>query len=202
MEPSSEIRRLLDIMPASGRMMTKIISKPEQPKVIDIKFPLPWSTERPIWINFDLWGRLTRPQRDLILLRTVAWLTSIKWFKPDLYQGIALAGLLGSMVEIFQKDAVGIVLAGGLTALASTHIFRANRNSQSQLDADEAAVKIAQRRGYSETEAAQYLLTGVEAIAKLENRPSLDFIELMRCQNLKAIAGFSPPIVPHHLKRE
>ena len=41
MEPNIEIRRLLDVMPASGRMMTKIVSKPEQKQVIDAAFPLP-----------------------------------------------------------------------------------------------------------------------------------------------------------------
>ncbi len=38
MEPNVEIRRLLDVMPASGRMTTKIVSKPEQAKVIDASF--------------------------------------------------------------------------------------------------------------------------------------------------------------------
>ncbi len=55
MEPKVEIRRLLDIMPASSRMTTKIVSKAEQSKVIDASFPLPWHRERPIYINFDLW---------------------------------------------------------------------------------------------------------------------------------------------------
>lgn len=36
MEPTPEIRRLFDIMPASGRIMTKILSKPQQAKVIDV----------------------------------------------------------------------------------------------------------------------------------------------------------------------
>ena len=202
METNTEIRRLLDIMPASGRMITKIISKPEQPKVIDTEFPLPWASERPIWINFDFWGRLSRPQRDLILLRTVSWLTGIKWFKPDIYQGVAVAGLLGAVVEMVQRDIVGGVVGGGLIALAITQIWRNTRNSESQINADEAAIKIAQRRGYSETEAAQYLLTGIEAIARIEGRFNLNFIELLRCQNLRAIAGISHIGVPEDIKRE
>ncbi|MFB2969682.1 DUF3318 domain-containing protein [Aerosakkonema sp. BLCC-F183] len=202
MEPTTEIRRLLDLMPASGRMMTKIISKPEQPKVIETQFPLPWSGDRPIWINFDLWSRLTRPQRDMILLRTVSWLTGIKWFKPDIYQGVAVVGFLGAMAELVQRDAVGVLVAGGLTALATTQIWRNTRSSQSQLDADEAALKIAQRRGYSEVEAAQNLLSAIEAVAKIEGRFNLNFIELLRCQNLRAIAGLSPMGVPETIKRE
>lgn len=202
MEPSPEIRRLLDIMPASGRMMTKIISRPEQAKVIDAQFPLPWSGERPIWINFDFWGRLSRPQRDMMLLRTVAWVTGVKWFKPDIYQGVAVAGLLGAMVEMVQRDVVGIVVGGGLTALAATQIWRSSRSSESQLDADEAAIRVAQRRGYSEAEAAGHLLSAIEATARIEGRPSLDFIELLRCQNLRAIAGLSPLGVPQTIKRE
>ena len=78
MEPTTEIRRLSDLMPASGRMMTKIVGKREQTKVIDCAFPLPWNQERRILINFELWFRLSQPQRDLLLLRTVSWLTSVK----------------------------------------------------------------------------------------------------------------------------
>ncbi|MGH2414644.1 MAG: DUF3318 domain-containing protein, partial [Microcystaceae cyanobacterium] len=96
MNLESEISRLLDVMPASGRMLTKIVSKPQQSKVIDIFFPMPWNRDsRPIYINFELWRRLSKPQRDLLILRAVSSLTGIKWFKPDIYQGVALAALLG-----------------------------------------------------------------------------------------------------------
>ena len=196
MEPNAEIRRLLDLMPASGRMLTKIVSKPEQAKVIDATFPLPWNSERPIYINFDLWRRLTKPQRDLLLLRTVSWLTGVKWFKPDIYQAVAIAGLLGGFVESAQADAVGVVVAGGLTTLAMLRIWRTNRSQQTELNADEAAIRVAQRRGYSEAEAAEHLLSAIEAVAKIEKRSGLDFTELIRSQNLRAIAGLSSVPVP------
>ena len=200
MEPTIEIRRLLDVMPASGRMMTKIISKPQQSKVIESPFPLPWMRDRPIYINFDLWSQLRKPQRDLLLLRTVCWLIGVKWFQPNLYQGIVLGGVVGTVVELVQVDVVGAVTAGGLTALAATSIWRKNRNPESQLAADEAAIRVALRRGYNETEAATHLLEGIEAVAKIEGRPSLDFTELLRAQNLRAIAGLSPLGVPNNWK--
>lgn len=202
MESTTEIRRLLELMPASGRMMTKIVNKPEQPKVIDYAFPLPWEQERRILINFDLWHRLSKPQRDLLLLRTVSWLIGVKWFKPDIYQAVIVTGLLGATVELFQADAVGTVVAGALTAIAGTQIWRNNRSSQSQLNADEVAIRVAQRRGYSETVAAQHLVSALETVAKIEGRPSLDFTELIRCQNLRAIAGLSPVGVPEVIKDE
>ncbi|KYC39686.1 hypothetical protein WA1_30605 [Scytonema hofmannii PCC 7110] len=196
MEPNVEIRRLIDIMPASGRMLTKIVSKPEQQKVIDASLPLPWNQDRPIHINFDLWRRLTKPQRDLLLLRTVSWLIGVKWFKPDIYQGIAVAGLLGGFVESAQADAVGVVVACGLTGLALLRIWRVNRSQESEISADEAAIRIAARRGYSEAEAAEHLLSAIEAVAKIEGRTGLDFIELLRSQNLRVIAGLSPVGIP------
>ncbi|MEA5577321.1 DUF3318 domain-containing protein [Anabaena sp. UHCC 0451] len=198
MEPNTEIRRLLDVMPASGRMMTKIVSKPEQNKVIDAVFPLPWSQGRPIYINFDLWRRLTKPQRDLLLLHQVSWLTGVKWLQPDIYQGVVLAGLLGGVVEAAQSDVVGVIIAGGLSALAATRIWRINKSQTSALKADTTAIFIAQRRGYSEAEAAQHLLTAIESVAKIEGRSSLDFNQLIRCQNLKAIAGLSPVTIPEN----
>jgi hypothetical protein len=201
MNPEPEIRRLLDVMPASGRMLTKVVSKPEQSQVIDSPFPLPWAQDRPIYINFDLWRRLSQPQRDLLILRTVAWLTGIKWFKPDLYQGVVAAGAIGAIVQLVQGDAVGVVVASGLSGLAATQIWRNTRSSQSQLDADEAAIKVAIRRGYTEAEAAQQLLSAIEAVGKIEGRSSLNFTELIRSQNLRAIAGLSSLSVPESVKK-
>ncbi|MCC5631016.1 DUF3318 domain-containing protein [Nostoc sphaeroides CHAB 2801] len=196
MEPNVEIRRLLDVMPASGRMTTKIVSKPEQAKVIDASFPQPWNQARPIYINFDLWRRLTKPQRDLLLLHMVSWLTGVKWFKPDIYQGVVLAGLLGGLLEAAQSDVVGVAVAGGLSAIATIRIWRTNKSLESELNADAAAIRIAQRRGYAEAEAAQHLLSAIEAVGKIEGRSALDFTELIRCQNLRAIAGLSAVGMP------
>lgn len=201
MNPEPEIRHLLDVMPASGRMMTKLMSKPEQPLVLDSPLPMPWMQERPIWINFDLWSQLSRSQRDLLILRTVSWLMGVKWFRPNWYQGLTLAGLIGAAVELVQADMVGLVVAGGLSAIAATQIWRANHNPRNELDADEAALQVAQRRGYSEPEAAQALLSAIEKVAALEGRPGLNFLELLRCQNLRAIAGLSPVGVPSGLRQ-
>lgn len=176
--------------------MSKIISKPEQPKVIDSPFPLPWKRDRPIWVNFDLWSQLNRPQRDLLLLRTMSWLSAIRWFKPDLYQGLVACGVLGAGVELMQGDAVGVMVAAGLSAIAGTQIWRASKSSRTELAADEAAIRIAGRRGYTEADAARHLLAAIEAVPKIEGRPNLDFNELLRSQNLRVIAGLSPVGVP------
>lgn len=202
MHPEPEIRRLLDVMPASGRMMTKLVSKPEQRAVIDYPFPVPWMQDRPIWINFDLWSRLSRPQRDLLLLRAVSWVTAVKWFKPNLYQGLAACGFVGAAVELVQVDAVGVAVAGGLTAIALSQIWRNNRSPRSELEADDAAIRVAQRRGYDEPEAARHLLSAIETVAQIEGRPGLNFTELLRCQNLRAIAGISSVGVPESLRKE
>ena len=202
MNPEPEIRRLIELMPASGRMLTKIVSKPQQITVIESPLPQPWSQERPIYINFDLWRRLPKPQRDLLLLRTVCWLINIKWFKPDLYQGVAAAGLLGGIIELAQGDAVGIVVATGLAAIAGTQIWRSSRSSQSELNADENAIKVATRRGYDDIEAAQHLLAAIESVVQIEGRYGLNFTELIRSQNLKAIAGLSSVGVPDSLKQD
>lgn len=202
MEQNVEIRRLLDLMPASGRMMTKIVSKPEQRRIIDSPLPLPWQQQRQVYINFDLWRRLSKPQRDLLLLSNISWLTGIRWFKPDVYQGVVLAGILGATVELVQSDPVGVVIGAGLSAFASAQIWRNSRSSKVELEADEAAIKVAQRRGYSETEAAGYLLSAIETAAQIEKRPSLNFIDLIRCQNLRAIAGLSPVSVPSSERKD
>ncbi|GBL12467.1 MULTISPECIES: DUF3318 domain-containing protein [Microcystis] len=202
MNQDNEISHLLDLMPASGRMMTRIVSKPESSKVIETNFPLPWQRGvRPISINFDLWRQLSRSQRDLVLLRAVCVLTAVKWFKPDLDRVIALAGIIGLTVETLQTDAVGMAVAGGLTALAINRIWREKRSPQRELDADEAAIKVAVRRGYTETEAAKSLLSAIETITEIEGRSSLNFNELLRCQNLKKLANLSFVGVPDQVRQ-
>ncbi|HHP7244121.1 MAG TPA: DUF3318 domain-containing protein [Elainellaceae cyanobacterium] len=197
-----ELGRLIDLMPASGRMTCKLISRPEQREVIDAPFPVPWNQNRLIAINFNLWNQLPRPQRDLLFLRTVSWVTGIRWLKFDLYQGGVAVGLLGTLVELFQGDAMGVVAAGGLTALAGTQIWRKTRSAQTELEADEAAIRIAQRRNYTEIDAARHLHATIETVARLEGRPSLSFTELLRSQNLRAIAGLSPLGVPQSVRNQ
>ncbi|MGB3755029.1 MAG: DUF3318 domain-containing protein [Rivularia sp. (in: cyanobacteria)] len=191
MEPKVEIRRLSDLMPASARNTVKILSKPEQIEVIDASFPFPWHRERPIYINFDLWRNLSKQQRDLLLLRTASWLTGVEWFKPNIYQAVALVGIFGGLIESAQGDAVGVVTAGGLSAIAILRMYRNNRSQESEVTADMAAINLVQRRGYSEAEAAEHLLKAIETVAKIETRSTLSFIELIRTQNLRTVAGFS-----------
>lgn len=102
-------------------------------------------------------------------------------------------------MELIQGDAVGIVAATGLSAIAANQIWRSNRSIQRELDADDAAMKVALRRGYTEIEAAQNLLEAIASIAEIEGRP-LNFAELIRCQNLRAIANLSPISVPETIK--
>ncbi|MEY3825845.1 MAG: hypothetical protein RLZZ148_658 [Cyanobacteriota bacterium] len=203
MNLDSEISRLLDLMPATGRMLTKIVSRPQQSKVIDTPFPMPWERGlRPVFINFDLWKQLSRPERDLTLLRGVSVLTGVRWFKPDIYQGITLAGLVGLTTEIVQGDAVGIVVAGALTAIAGNRVWRTNRTLEREITADEEAIKVAIRRGYTQTEASRQLLNAIETIAKIEGRQSLSFTELIRSQNLKTMGNLSPVGVPDIVRQE
>jgi hypothetical protein len=199
--PVSEVDHLLDLMPASGRMYCKLVSKPEQSTVIDATLPFPWQPSRPITINFDLWGELPRPQRDLLLLRTVCWLTAVTWLKPNLLNGLVVAGLLGTVVELVQADAVGTVVAATLTAFAGTQLWRNHRSPAQELAADEAAIEVALRRGYTEVEAARHLLAAIASVAQIEGRPGLSFTELIRSQNLRAIAGLSPVGVPETLRQ-
>jgi predicted Zn-dependent protease len=66
-----------------------------------------------------------------------------------------------------------------------------NQSQTAELNADATALKIAQRRGYTPIGAAEHLLTAIEAVAEIEGRSGLDFDQLIRCQNLRAIAGLS-----------
>ncbi len=186
---NAEITRLKDLMPASARMKTRIFIDDRQSTVVETPFPRPWQRSHPISINWSLWQALSVSQRDLLFLQQICWLTSVQLLKPQLYQGITAVGLLGTVFELFQTDAVGILAAGGLTAIAATQVWRSNTGNQAKLDADEMAIRVAQRRGYSERDAARHLLEAIEAVPQIEGRGGMNYTELLRSQQLKSRLG-------------
>jgi hypothetical protein len=198
-----EVSRLLNLIPASSRIFTKIVDQPNQSKVLTIQFPYAYRKSflggRSIAINFRLWQQLPEPQRDLLLLRTVSWVTTVRWFKPDFYQGAVAVGLVGVVGEFFEGDLTGLIVAMGLVGIGLHQVWRVNHSAQRELEVDLLAVRSAGRQGYPESEAARHLLEGIEAVACLEGRISLSFLELLRCQNLRSIAELSAAPVPNRL---
>lgn len=186
---NAEVTRLKDLMPASGRMKIRIVMDERQSTVVEAPFPRPWHRSHPITINWRLWQELSASQRDLLFLHHVSWLTSVRLLKPELYQGVAAVGAVGTLFELFQTDAVGILAAGGLTAIAATQVWRGTTGNQAKLTADETAIKVAQRRGYSERDAVRHLLEAIEAVPLIEGRGGMNYTELLRSQQLKSRLG-------------
>jgi hypothetical protein len=191
MNINEEIARLRDLLPASWRMNTSIKSKPEQNETISSLQILPWAKGAQVGINFRLWRQLPEAARDLLVLREVSWRQKTKWLQTGAYQGVAAMALVGGVVEALQGDVTGIAIAMLLGTVGINQILRGNKSSQVQVQADNEAIEIAQKRGYSETEAAKALLEAIPAMAKLMGRNTPEFTELIRCQNLRAIAGLS-----------
>ncbi|MEB3267843.1 MAG: DUF3318 domain-containing protein [Leptolyngbya sp.] len=181
---NAEITRLRDLMPASARMNTRLLLDDRLTCVIQVPFPRPWRRSHPITLNWVLWQSLSLPQRDLLFLQAVSWLGAVRLLKPEPYQIVTVLGAVGGLFEIFQGDAVGTLAAGGLGAIAASQIWRSRQGAQSQLEADDAAIRVAQRRGYSEREAVQHLLSALERVPMIEGR-ALNYSELLRTQSLR-----------------
>ncbi|MEM8545692.1 MAG: DUF3318 domain-containing protein [Cyanobacteria bacterium P01_H01_bin.119] len=192
--PDQEIPRLRELMPASGWMKTRIRSAPSQSQAIATDAPRPWRSIYPLYINFNLWGQLSVPERDLLFLQHISWVTSTNPLKLDVPRTVAAVGAAATLFEIFQGNAVGILMAGGVSAIAATRVWRDSKGPSSKIMADEAAIYVAQRRGYSRSDAARHLASAIETAARIEGRRSLAFNDVLRCQNLNAIAGPAPVV--------
>lgn len=199
--PNAEINRLRELMPASARMKTKLTLNDRQVGVIEAEFPVPWRQTHTVSMNLNLWQQLDVPERDLLFLRTVCWVTLANVLKPNWYQALAGAGLAGGLVELLQGDAVGVIAAGGVTALAAWQLWRGVNGPAIDIAADDKAVQAAQRRGYSQIDAASALIRTIEAVPPLEGRRVLTVKELMRCQNLRVQTGLSEVPVPESYPR-
>ena len=197
MNINEEIARLRDLLPASWRMTTSIKSIPEQPEAISSLPILPWVKDTQIGINFRLWRQLPEAQRDLLLLHEISWRQQTKWLQAGVYQGVSALSLVGIIVEAVEGDVTGIAIALLLGTIGINQILRKNKSSQIQVAADQEAIAIAQKRNYGEAEAAKVLLDAIPAAARLAGRNTPEFTELIRCQNLKAIAGLSKTPIPN-----
>jgi Protein of unknown function (DUF3318) len=196
-DPNSEINRLRELMPATGRMKTRLLLDDSQPCLITAAVPRPWQATHPISLNLSRWQQLSLPQRDLLFLRTVCWVIATNLLRPDWYQGLALTGLAGTLFELGRGDALGLVAAAGLTAFSGVQIWRSSHGITAEMAADQKAVEVAQRRGYSQAEAAAALIGALEALPQAENR-SLKVSELVRCQNLRSLADLAVAPLPSH----
>jgi hypothetical protein len=194
--PSSEINRLLDLLPASWRMHTIVTQRPDQPQVLTSTPILPWQQDTQVRINFRLWSSLTVNQRDLLFLGEVAWRQQSRWLRWGTYQLVGLFALGGFLWETIEGDIGGIAVAVLLTAIAIKQIDREHKGTKVQIESDSEAIRIAQRRGYTDVVAARSLLEGIQAAARLEGRQVPEFRELVRCQNLRVMAGISQVTVP------
>jgi hypothetical protein len=199
--PNAEIGRLRELMPATARMKTKLLLNDRQLDVIKAEFPRPWKQAHAVSINLDRWQQLAVADRDMLFLRTVCWVTLANVLKPNWYQALAGAGLAGGVVELLQGDAVGVVAAAGVTALAGLQIWRGVNGPQIDIAADDKAVQVALRRGYDQADAATALIRAIEAVPPLEGRQVLTVNELIRCQNLRMQAGRSEFSVPEGYAR-
>lgn len=196
MNINEEIARLRDLLPASWRMYTSVKSKPDQLEPLFSLPILPWQRGTQININFRLWRQLPEAQRDLLFLHEISWRQQTKWLQLGAYQGITVVSLVGGIAETVQGDVTGIAIALLLGTIGINQILRSNKSSQLKVQADNEAIGVAQKRGYTEEEAAQALLDAIPAMARLIGRNTPEFTELIRCQNLRAIAGLSKITIP------
>ena len=196
MNINEEIARLRDLLPASWRMTTSIKSKAELSKPIASLPILPWQKGTQVNVDFRLWRQLPEAQRDMLLLYEISWRQQTKWLQTGVYQGVAAIALIGGIIETVQGDVTGIAIALLLGTIGINQILRTHKSSQVQVQADNEAIEIAQKRNYSQVEAARALLEAIPAIARLMGRSTPEFTELIRCQNLRAIAGLSKTTIP------
>ena len=184
--PNTEITRLKELMPASARMKIRIILNDRQISVIKAEFPRPWQRSHTVTLNIDLWQHLAPAERDLLFLRTISWVMLANPLKPNGYHLLAGAGVAGGLLDLVQGDAVGLLAAGAVAALAGWPVWRGLNGLPMELPADDRAVQVAQRRGYTQTDAFKGLIRALEAVPPLEGRRVLTQAELMRCQNLRS----------------
>lgn len=183
-----EIQRLRDLLPASLRPLLTIEAMPygANDRLLRVKPRPPWQPTGTLQIDFSRWANIPQPQRDLLFLREAGWFDSRNWLQPGLYQGLAVSGVLATVLELTLQNPLSVVLAGGVTGLAVRQIWSGMNSDTAHFDADEFALRRAQYRGYDRRSAARHLVLALENVQRVDKS---DVQIVMRLQRLKAIAS-------------
>ena len=186
-DPQQEIQRLRDLLPASLRPLLAIApAQGVTDRLICVRPRPPWNPNGTIEVQFSRWMSLPQAQRDLLFLREAGWFDGRNWLQPGLYQGIAAAGTLATVLELALHNPLSVLLAGGVTGLAVRQVWQNVNSDNAQFDADEFALRRAQYRGYDRRDAARHLLRGLETVQQVDRT---DVLTVLRLQRLQAIAS-------------
>ncbi|MGB3508848.1 MAG: DUF3318 domain-containing protein [Microcoleaceae cyanobacterium] len=162
----SEIRRLKGLLPPELQSWVMV------EKSIEVNPPLIRSEEigkDQIEISIDLtrWEELALDQRNLLFWHEVARIQN-DTIPRDGWEMAALAiGLGGAVGELWVQDGLLLILALSLCGVSGYRLYQKNngeRNLQEAIDADDKAIALATRFGYSLPNAYKSLGSALKAL--------------------------------------
>jgi Protein of unknown function (DUF3318) len=147
----SELRRLKTLLPPELQSWVTIeVTTAVNPTLITSEEI--GRDEVEIQIDMPKWDQLAIDQRNLLFWHEVARIQA-DTIPKDGWEMAALAiGLGGAVGELWVQDALLLVLALGLSGVAGFRLYQKNnneRNLQESADADERAIALATRFGYT-----------------------------------------------------
>jgi hypothetical protein len=147
----SELRRLKTLLPPELQSWVTIeVSTAVNPSLITCEEI--GRDEVEIQIDMPKWDQLAIDQRNLLFWHEVARVQA-DTIPKDGWEMAALAiGLGGAVGELWVQDGLLLVLALGLSGVAGWRLYQKNnseRSAQEGIDADERAIALATRFGYT-----------------------------------------------------
>ncbi|WP_446858176.1 MULTISPECIES: DUF3318 domain-containing protein [unclassified Phormidesmis] len=147
----SELRRLKTLLPPELQSWVTIeVTTAVNPTLITSEEI--GRDEVEIQIDMPKWDQLAIDQRNLLFWHEVARIQA-DTIPKDGWEMAALAiGLGGAVGELWVQDALLLILALGLSGVAGFRLYQKNnseRNLQESADADERAIALATRFGYT-----------------------------------------------------
>jgi Protein of unknown function (DUF3318) len=162
----SELRRLKSLLPPELQSWVLIeIATAVNPNLITCEEI--GRDEVEIQIDMPKWDQLAIDQRNLLFWHEVGRVQA-DTIPRDGWEMAALAiGLGGAVGELWVQDGLLLLLAAGLSGVAGWRLFQKNNGEkvlQEAIDADERAINLATRFGYSLPNAYKSLASGLKTL--------------------------------------
>jgi Protein of unknown function (DUF3318) len=162
----SELRRLKSLLPPELQSWVLIeVATAVNPNLITCEEI--GRDEVEIQIDMPKWDQLAIDQRNLLFWHEVGRVQA-DTIPRDGWEMAALAiGLGGAVGELWVQDGLLLLLAAGLSGVAGWRLFQKNNGEkvlQEAIDADERAINLATRFGYSLPNAYKSLASGLKTL--------------------------------------